>query len=270
MRKCVWTTTAVAVFAVAGVYLAAQHAARHPDSNLGCFMRGLVAWVPVFGSGTQAVVNSPSAPRVECNPAPAECPVEAFEPIVVERPILEEEESRLLDGHFQSGPPGHATSEVGEHLAPARVNGIISPSGGAEESDEPPPFMPLCPEDEPDGVRRMPYADHDDEAGSNGLDLDFTFASGVLSFRVTTPCGTVQFNTRLWFSPESKAPPVGGAGIEPCEESETMPRFHVHPHHYDPHYPSCPYTGGRCPVPSYRIVSPMPPAPPTPPQKPRN
>lgn len=246
MRKWFWTGEAFVALAMAGTYMAADHAVRYPDSFLGRCAHTFRNLAPVFGAGQDTKPATTVAQQPACKPAPAPEP-EAFEPLNVE------------------------TWEPAEITLPGLT--LPPPLPSFEESDAPIPAMPLAVEDENMTGRCMPYADQDEEELDFEVRTDLPEHDGVDLSRRAQPDTPMNIWRWIWpwhvpeTMPQSQTPvPDTTVPVEESEALPDLPGLREDPHH-DYHYPSCPYTGnGRCPLPPPRYVPPMPPVgPPSPP-----
>lgn len=237
MRKWVWGGFALAMFAGAGVYLAADHTFRHPESFVGhcavsafkltmqvnSFVLNRVAGVaPMRGLGERCS-TMPDKPVCRQQP-PILCmpPADSFEPIVVE----------------------------------------VQPVSRVEYS-EPAIYKPASSTTAPQNPMLMPYVEDDcDNTGVMswfGCDLNrcqlvaacFKALSGATGGEETTQVEVVDEEV------EEQQPEAQPLAPEEVSGVQDLPyhQMQVDPHHHY-HYPCCPYSG-RCPQPyhnAYPII----------------
>ena len=258
MRKLIWSGTALVLLAVTGMFVAAHHAARNPDSFLGRCALTLYQ----FCSPTTTLTccnDSPAevAEPVECVPAPVlRLPlpiVDPIEPIMVEPSELE--------------PP------LGRPVLPPEVVAALQRLREAEESELPPDTQPF---DAGSHTLRMPYADEDDvEVFPLPARLDSAAGCG-LAFRCCknsdsglsgclTGCGLFFVPSACWETAFGKVMEIIAklnATSEASEESsddsdpdkvEANELQRIQDHHH--HRMSCPYSGGYS-HPQYRYMLP--------------
>ncbi len=178
MRKLIWCATAMTVFGAAAVYMAAQHAAEHPDSVAGRFFRvaglvgmrcnpmmvigGLTHSKPASGPvdkpmGVPACAIPEPAPMIQPPPHVA-LPEFSDAPEMTEPIVVDSEPPALpVDAPPVGAPP------VGETLPPPRA------LGPNEEGQDGSTF--ITPQEvtvPPDQVPEMPYVTDDDELFDDG------------------------------------------------------------------------------------------------------
>ena len=260
MRKLLWLCAAAAVLAAVAVYLAADHAGRHPRTLLGrCLVGAYHAGtqynvfysagkaaaehttqvlhhvlarrivIPVLGQ-TNPVAAAP-APHAEHAPAP--CPQSC--PAATEHPVVPA--PRML-GHIDI-PVVEETSEPIEH-EPLQV--IYMP-------DEEPPMaeapatMPHA--EEPSATpMTMPHADEEEATGAGTSPFDFWMDLFRDAAQHVTPAGAEESDKGVvapdpadckedpYHPYQYPGCPYGG-----CPDSHRS---------YDPHAGCCPYSG-KCP-----------------------
>lgn len=271
MRKALWGCVAFAVLAATGVYLAAHHAARHPDSFLG----RVAAAISPHANSTCGRTMTVCAPVQQTTPQVGRGLWSATEPIVV------------------------IPDDAPEPPAPTPLPPTLPVIGFEEESAVPP--MPFVDDEEV----RMPYADEEElpepaiwhpdndefeallqearnarsESGMLPVTVEILKAPAVLAepcvgfetlgglfllpghfvhTAVDTVCQTLRpVNTTAGNGGATEEEAEKGAQ-EDVSDEEAVRRYHDH--HRQMY---CPYTGCPCPV-SYRIIPAT--TPPTPPQ----
>jgi hypothetical protein len=228
MRKMICGGAVLAALVGASMYVAAQHAARCPDSFVGRCARTIYhMWDPMFAprrdakpEGAVAAAPVPAAPMVAAQPAP-----EIVEPIVIE-PTDQE--------------PPLAFPQLSPEIAAA-----IERLRGDEESEAPPKAF-----DAPARPLYMPYADEGPELVPPPTREPMPMG-GDIDINLPGPMGLMFLPTPGWQALVEKAMeaiqngPTERGNQEPADEGTPKNETSSVPQaiHYHAHGESCPFNG---------------------------
>ncbi len=289
MRKLVWCGAAVMVAGAAAVYVAAKHAADHPDSywgrcaaaaaHLGARCNPFIAVNELMrDSGitkaAEFVGDAVVGRGEDCDEEAAECAgihkpegaAEAEENVAVEElavaveavqeaEVVEPKVQGLDEFEPREGFVAGSSLPAPEAVMPPETE---EPRTGTTEESEPAVTDPLIPpptSEEQPADNEVPEGNEDKAAGSEGKCWlwDLLKATGLIED--TTPAADVEI---LEMPNECGDDEPQDEGVEevPCEETQATPEpYDYHRYHHD----SCPYMG--CPYPYSHCPSQVTPVP---------
>lgn len=254
MRKLIWCGTLMVLLVGASLFVAAQHAARHPDSFVGRCAMTIYHICDPLAATCSAPKPAGDVAQAAPQPVPHAVPVkptpraEVVEPIMVE-PTEQE--------------PPLAFPRLSPEIAAA-----IERLRSEEESEAPPQAF-----EDRGQVLRMPYADEEgevlpapnEEPVTGNLEIDADLPGTYGFFFLPPSCWQmvlekVMDSIRQYGEAAQGSEETADEGTETDNSSELDDAQEIPYQHY--HDQGCPYTGG-CPssYPYYRTMYPVNPAP---------